>query len=98
VSKGSKSDPHVKDPDDTLDYIINWNGGSDPFLGTDTIDTSTWIVPTGITNESETNTDTTTTIWLSGGTVGTKYALTNRIVTFGGRIKDRTIYVKIKEQ
>ncbi len=99
---GTKSNPYIKDPDDTLDFVINWNGGAKPFLGTDTISAaaggSTWIVTPGITNVLDTKTTTTTTIWLSGGTEGVRYAILNRITTAGGRTKDKTIYLVIKQQ
>ena len=65
----------VKDPDATLDYIIDWS----EWLDTDTISTSTWTVPTGLTNVSDSNTTTTATIWLSGGTAGQRYTVSNRI-------------------
>lgn len=79
----------VKDPNAVLDYQINWV----TWLGTDTISSSTWTVPTGITKDSDTSTTTTTTIWLSGGTDGTDYELVNRIVTAAGRTEDRTIRI-----
>jgi hypothetical protein len=84
----------VKDPNAVLDYLIDWS----PWLGADTIVTSTWIVPTGITKNSDTKTNTTTTVWLSGGTAGTKYPLTNRVVTAGARTDDRTITINVKER
>lgn len=91
---GTKINPHIKDPNAVLDYIVNWA----TFLGADTISSDSWVVPVGITSVTETNTTTTSTIWLSGGTIGQKYALTNRIVSAGGRTEDRTIYVKVKEK
>jgi hypothetical protein len=74
-----------------LDYQINWA----TWLGTDTIATSTWSVPAGITKDSDTNTTTTATIWLKSGTVGTTYELTNTIVTAGGRTDYRTIAIEV---
>jgi hypothetical protein len=56
-----------KDPDAVLDYAIDWTDR----LGSDTISTSTWTVPSGITKDSDNKTTAKTTIWLSGGTVGT---------------------------
>ena len=94
MSAGTKLDPYIKDPNATLDYIVNWL----PYLGVDTIATSAWTVPAGLTLVTSTQTAATTTAWLSGGTVGTKYALLNRITTVGGRTDDRTIYVKVKEK
>ena len=81
-----------KDPDEVLDYTVNWTARIDP----DTISTSTWLVPVGITKNSDSHTTTVTTIWLSGGTIGTKYTLTNRIVTIGGRTMDQSIDIKVK--
>ncbi len=83
-----------KDPDEVLDYVLDWS----PRILTDTIDTSIWIVPSGITKDSDTNTVTSTTIWLSGGTIGTAYVLTNRITTADGRTMDQSCKIKIKEK
>jgi uncharacterized phage protein (predicted DNA packaging) len=70
-----------KDAGEVLDYQIDWSNE----LGSDTISTSTWTVPSGLTQDSDTKTDTTATIWLSGGTAGAEYTLLNTIVTSGGR-------------
>lgn len=75
-----------KDPNDVRDYTFNW---VDELEG-DTISTSTWFVPSGITRDSDSKTNTATAIWLSGGTDGVNYEITNRIVTAGGRTLDRT--------
>ena len=83
-----------KDPDAVKDYGINWAD----WLGADTISTSTWTVPATITKDSDSKTTTTTTIWLSGGAAGTVYALTNHIVTAGGRKEDQTIEVRVPER
>lgn len=83
-----------KDPHDVLDYEVDW---SNWLPAGDTILVSEWIAPAGITMDSETNTNTTTTIWLSGGTAGQSYALTNRITTAGGRTRDRTITIRVKD-
>ena len=84
----------VKDPDAIVDYGIPWTA----WLVADTIATSTWVVPTGITKASDTFTTTQTTIWLSGGTVGAEYTLVNRITTAAGRTQDQTIYIRIEER
>lgn len=84
----------VKDPNATLDYILKWA----PWLRGDFIDTSSWIVPAGLTLENEDQTSTTTTAWLSGGTVGESYEVVNRITTIGGRTEDRTLTIKIRER
>jgi hypothetical protein len=80
-----------KDSDATLDYGFDWSDWLTE-SDADTISSSTWEVsPTGsLTIDSEDNTSTTTKVWLSGGIIGTKYTVTNRIVTNGGRTDDRS--------
>lgn len=84
------ADSFLKDPDAVLDYQIDWS----TWLGSDTIASSSWVIPTGITEDSDSNTTTTATVWLSGGTAGTTYTVTNRIVTAGGRTEDRSLTIK----
>lgn len=80
-----------KDPDAVLDFKQDW---SEWLAATgDTIVTSTWIVPTGITKANESATATAATVWLSGGTAGQSYAVVNRIVTAQSRTDDRTLQI-----
>lgn len=84
-----------KDPDDVLDYQVDWSGR----LPTgDTISTSTWIVPAGLTKDSDSTSTKTTTIWLSGGTAGSTYSVTNRVVTTGGRTMDASVTLRLREK
>lgn len=89
--------PFVKDPNAVIDYKIDWSAWLTA-ADDDTISTSTWIVPSGITKDSDSKTTTTATVWLSGGTAGEDYAITNRIVTAGGRTEDRTIRIMVREK
>ena len=84
----------LKDPNARLDYQIDWSS----WLGVDTISVSTWIVEAGITQETVSNTTTTATIWLSGGTVGTTYRVTNRITTAAGRVTDWSLMIVVQEK
>lgn len=77
-----------------LDYTENWV----TWLGDDTISTSDWEAETGITIDSETETTTTATVWLSGGTVDNVYTVTNTIVTAAGRTQTRTILIAVTVQ
>ncbi len=81
-----------KDPDEVLDYQIDWSER----LGTDTISTSTWEVPAGIVEDDQEYTSTATTLWLSGGTLSTRYTITNRITTAAGRTMDQSVRIKVK--
>ena len=89
----SNLDP--KDPNDVVDYTINWTRYLSRVV--DTIIASEWIVPDGINKETDTSNDTSATVWLSGGTAGSRYKLTNRIVTVGGRTLDKSITIKVRE-
>lgn len=84
-----------KDPDAVLDYQMDWSD----WLNGDAISTSIWLVPSGLTNDSDNiaSPAEATVIWLSGGTAGTTYELVNRITTTGGRTNDRTVKIKVKE-
>ncbi len=80
-----------KDPDAIKPYTLNWTA----FLDGDTITSSVWTLDSGITSSSETNTTKKTTIFLSGGTVGTTYTATNRITTTNGITEDQSIQITI---
>jgi hypothetical protein len=84
----------VKDPQAVLDYKIDWSA----WLEDDTISASEWSATSGITIDSDSFTDTDTTVWLSGGTVGESYDATNEITTDGGRTDDRTITIQVKQK
>jgi hypothetical protein len=94
----------TKDPDEDLDYMINWLNsdlplGRRPYLSEEeVIVTSQWIVPAGLTSHDASATDTTTTIWLSGGSVRSSYTVTNRITTNMGRTVDRSFIVLVKSR
>ncbi len=75
-----------------LDYTIDWS----LWLATDTISASTWTAETGITVSAIGYTDTTATVWLSGGTAGTTYRVTNRITTAGGRITELSFFIRVR--
>lgn len=82
-----------KDPDETLDYGIDWSS----WLLDDTIISSLWIVPDGLTESLADFDDTFSLIWLSGGDSVSVYEVTNRITTAEGRIKDQTIFLRVEE-
>jgi len=81
---------------EVLDYEFDWL--TEEWLeSTEEISTSTWIATSGITMETDSNTTTTTTVWVSGGTSGETYKLTNTIVTDNSpqRTGVRELYIKI---
>jgi hypothetical protein len=109
----------LKDPSDVRTYYIVWasrdatNDGSSSDLGelqSETISTSTWIVPTGITKDSDAiagaitlrsvtyDASNITSITLSSGTAGVDYDLVNQIVTSGSRTIERTITILCRDR
>ena len=84
-----------QDPQANLDYGFDWSGWLRPG---DTIVTSTFIVASGLTKGTESHTDTTTSVFVSGGTVGVSYDITNHITTAQGRADDRTLTITIEQQ
>lgn len=84
----------TKDPDAILDYAVDWSR----WLAGDTIAASVWIVPAGLAKVSETNTATKAVVWLSGGSAGVAYTVTNRITTAAGRTEDRSFTIRVEER
>ena len=85
-----------KDPDAVEDFANDWTA----YLAddSDTISTSAWSVTSGkVTIDSDTNTTTKATVWLSGDP-GTMSEVQNRIVTTAGRTKDWTMRVYGREK
>lgn len=83
-----------KDPDASLDYTFDWT----PFLAklSDTIAAVTYQLSDGLTQTRALNNETQAHSFVSGGVLGTTEFVTCRITTLGGRIDDRTIYLKIE--
>lgn len=96
----------TKDPDASLIYTFDWanNGPNDGSLDDDgwlqgaIINSYSFVVPAGLTNFIDSNTDTTTSVKLSGGRHGKDYIVTSRITTSGGETEDRSIKIKCRNR
>ena len=84
----------TKDPNAVLDYTIDWTR----WLAGDQIATSEWLVPAGLAKMADSKTASSATVWLSGGTAGQSYTVTNRITTSAGRTEDRSFIAKVEER
>lgn len=97
---------YVKDPSAVLDYKFDWKaltnvtGLTDWLSAGETIASRTITNDTGITVDSSSITDTNTsvTVWLSGGTAGIYYKVTCRIVTNAGRTDERSIIIRVQNR
>ena len=100
----------TKDPSAVLDYKFDWaaeTNGTDTDAGdwldtdnSETISEATITVDTGLTEDSSSLTDTNTsvTVWLSGGTAGNVYKVACEITTSAARTDERTIYIKCEQR
>lgn len=90
----------TKDPD--ASRVFTWNWDADLASGA-SIDTSTWVITgpdSGLTSDNASKASRTTSVRLSGGTVGKTYTVTNRIVTdtSPAETEDASITVLIRQQ
>jgi hypothetical protein len=83
-----------KDPDEVLDYEVDWSDR----LGSDTIDSVTWTMPSGIVKDDQDVSGDIAVIWISGGTAGESYNIGCRVVTTGGRTYDETIVLPVRSR
>ena len=99
-------DTFIKDPDAVLDYKFDWkadtngNGTSDWLQSGETLSSHTIDADSGITVDSSALSDTNTsvTVWLSGGTAGTDYAVRCEVVTSASRTDERTMMIAVRER
>lgn len=96
----------TKDPDAVLDYVFdfaaltNGRGTSNWLASGEIISTYTIDADAGITVDSDSKTDTNTsvTVWLSGGTANSDYNVRCEIVTNSGRTDERTMRIAVRER
>lgn len=97
---------YYKDPSAVLDYRFDWRaltngtGKSDWLASGETISTHTVTATTGLTVDSSSLTDTSSSVtaWLSGGTAGETYTVTCQIVTTAGRTDERSITIIVAQR
>ena len=86
----------IKDPDSVLDYAFDW--GTHWLQTSETIESHVVTVSSGLTNDSDSESDGVVTTWLSGGVVGQQYDVACKITTNLGRTDERTIEIKVEER
>ena len=110
--QGKLANRWIKDPDEVLQYIFDWaplaNGNGDSNWLDQTASpkeiissqTTTNVDSPGLTIVASSITDSSTsvTVKLSGGTVGQKYRILNQIITNTGQTAERTVTVHIKSR
>jgi hypothetical protein len=82
-----------KAPGDKLDYTLLY----EQWLDGDTIDTSSFTIPPGLSSAgTATNTTTTTTVWIQGGTSGKTYTVSNTIVTTNATPRTKVVTFELE--
>ena len=81
-----------KGDDEDLDYAIEY---ADLLDDGETIITSTWAVPTGLTGGVAGVSGSLVTKWISGGTAGQTYDVDNVAVTSSGRTFERSFRMRV---
>ena len=86
---------YKKDPNATLDYLFDWSAWLTEV--SDTIASVEWVLSSGLTEVSSSNTTTGATIFVSGGVLDETETITCRITTnsMPPRVDDRIINLKI---
>jgi hypothetical protein len=88
-----------KDPNATLDYIMDWRPALTPWLALgESIINVVWTIPAPLAEASSSNTADDATAFISGGTEGTRYEVACKITTDAGRIDERSFYLNITNQ
>jgi hypothetical protein len=82
----------IQDKDEAVARTINWA----PDLDGATISGVTWET-SGLTDQSHTNTDTTSSIRLAGGVPGQEYRVTCRVTTSNGETLESFILLTIDD-
>lgn len=90
--------PSSKDPDDVLDYIMDWSArlaeGDMIISSTFTVEQGTVIVDDASISEDGKQ----TIVWISGGENEEIASILNRVITVGGRQMDQTVQLKVKSR
>lgn len=80
-----------KDPDEVISFGVDWS----EYLGAETVTSSNWTVPSGVTKVGQTLVGKQANVTISGGTLGTVNRITNRVTTSAGETVDQSIDIEI---
>lgn len=80
-----------KDPDARLDYAFVWD-----LQDGETITSSTWTPDAGLTVDGQAIDGARVSAFVSGGAVGDRLKVVNRVVTSLGRSDDQTLHFMIE--
>ena len=87
----------IKDPASTANYGVDWTDWLDTG---ETIVGSVWVLPTGLTNAGDAFDTTKAVVYISGGSEGQEYVVTNTITTDSSpaKVEPRRFKLIIREK
>lgn len=85
---------YSKDPSAKLDYTLDW---STYLGGADTIASATWTLSAGLTKVAESNTTTSATVRISGGTAGGTETASCHVIFSSGQEDERSIEIALQD-
>ena len=88
-----------KDPDEVLDYELDWADNKRPRLQPgETLIDSKWFVTAGdvMLTREEWVPSGIATVWLTGGSAGTLCTILNRVTTSMGRTYDQSVKLRVR--
>jgi hypothetical protein len=85
-----------KDPNETVAFTWDWS--DDCAVQSTTVSSVVFVVPTGITKASQSNTTTTASALFTGGTTGRGYPVTCRATFANGEVLDYTKTIRVREK
>lgn len=88
---------YTKDPSALLDYACDW---SQWLAAGETIASAAVIVPSGLTKDrlETANANGLITVWLSGGSAGSRYDVRFQVTTSAGRTDERSIRIRVSNR
>ena len=84
-----------KDPAAVLDYSFDWSSW---LADGEAITAQSVAVPAGLTKGAVSEAAGVVTVWLSGGSVGSRYHVVCQVTTDGGRTDERTMTIEVKDR
>lgn len=91
----------VKDPNSVEWFGVDWTERlqGDDLFAADSVASSTWVIPSGLTQADAMSMTKAAGVKLSGGTVGSTYKVVNRITTaVNGETLDGTLEIVVAEE
>ena len=82
---------YTKSAAEITDFTLDWS----QVVGADSIITSAWTVPSGITGSNQSSTATTASIRIAAGTASLFYPFVNTITRISGQVDQESLVITV---